>query len=60
MITGLADLGVDQRLGSQPPDARACFVVTHEVPTDVTDGPSQFTYVTDGIDTRFVRPRHRV
>jgi dihydrofolate reductase len=26
-----------------------CFVVTHDVPTDVPDGPTQFTYVTDGI-----------
>jgi dihydrofolate reductase len=26
-------------------------VVTHDVPTDVPDGPTQFTYVTDGIDS---------
>jgi hypothetical protein len=29
----------------------ACFVVSHEVPTDVPGGSSQFTYLTEGIDT---------
>ena len=28
-----------------------CFVVTHDVPADVPDGPTQFTFVTDGIDS---------
>jgi dihydrofolate reductase len=28
-----------------------CFVVTHDVPTDVPDGAMQFNYGTDGIDS---------
>jgi hypothetical protein len=28
-----------------------CFVVTRDVPIDVPDGPTQFTYVTDGISS---------
>jgi dihydrofolate reductase len=33
------------------------FVVTHDVPTDVPDGQTQFTYVTDPIDSAVLRPR---
>ena len=45
----LADLRFDERLGRNDPMRVPCFVVTHDVPTYVPDGPTHFTYVTDGI-----------
>ncbi len=51
VITGRRTYDLTNGWEGNHPMRVPCFVVTHDVPTDVPDGPTQFTYVTDGIDS---------
>jgi dihydrofolate reductase len=51
VITGRRTYDVTNGWEGNHPMRVPCFVVTHDVPTDVPDGPTQFSYVTDGIDS---------
>lgn len=51
VITGRRTYDLTNGWEGNHPMRVPCFVVTHEVPTDVPDGPTQFTYVTDGIES---------
>ena len=48
VITGRRTYDVTNGWEGNHPMRVPCFVVTHDVPSDVPDGPTQFTYVTDG------------
>ena len=49
LITGRRTYDLTNGWGGNHPMRVPCFVVTHDVPTDVPDGPTHFTFVTDGI-----------
>lgn len=49
VITGRRTYDLTNGWDGDHPMRVPCFVVTHAVPSDVPDGPTQFTYVTDGI-----------
>lgn len=51
VITGRRTYDLTNGWEGNHPIRVPCFVVTHDVPTDVPDGPTQFTFVTDGIDS---------
>ena len=50
VITGRRTYDLTNGWEGNHPMRVPCFVVTHDVPTDVPDGATEFTFVTDGID----------
>ncbi len=51
VVTGRRTYDLTNGWGGDHPMRVPCFVVTHDPPADVPDGPTRFTFVTDGIES---------
>ena len=58
VITGRHTYDLTGGWNGNLPSTTACFVVTHDAPDSVPEGPTKFTFVTDGIESAVRQARN--